>query len=40
MKVLLISQGSTGDIYPLIGLGRALLAADHSVSFASAPLQR
>ena len=40
MKVLLISQGSTGDIYPLIGLGRALLAADHSVSFASAPLYK
>ena len=40
MKVLLISQGSTGDIYPLIGLGRALLAARHSVRFASAPLYK
>lgn len=40
MKVLLISQGSTGDIYPVIGLGKALLDAGHAVSFASAPLYR
>lgn len=40
MKVLLVSQGSTGDIYPLIALGRALLGAGHQVSFATAPLYR
>lgn len=40
MRVLLISQGSTGDIYPVIGLGRALMAAGHSASFASAPLYK
>jgi len=40
VKVLLISQGSTGDIYPLIALGRALLDAGHTVSFATAPLYR
>lgn len=40
MKVLLISQGSTGDIYPVVGLGKALKDAGHSVRFASAPLYR
>lgn len=36
MRVLLTSHGSTGDIYPVIRLGRALLEAGHSVRFASA----
>lgn len=40
MKVLLISQGSTGDIYPVIRLGKALKDAGHTVRFASAPLYR
>ncbi|CAI8270279.1 MAG: O-mycaminosyltylonolide 6-deoxyallosyltransferase [Opitutia bacterium UBA7350] len=40
MKVLLISQGSTGDIYPLIALGKALQEAKHSVAFATAPLYK
>lgn len=40
MKILLISQGSTGDIYPLIALGQALLKSGHEVSYASAPLYK
>ena len=40
MKVLLISQGSTGDIYPLIALGKALQNAGHSVAYATAPLYK
>ena len=40
MKVLLISQGSTGDIYPLIALGKALQKANHSVAYATAPLYK
>jgi vancomycin aglycone glucosyltransferase len=40
MRVLLTSHGSTGDIYPLIGLGRALLEAGHDVRYATAPLYR
>jgi UDP:flavonoid glycosyltransferase YjiC (YdhE family) len=38
MRVLLTSHGSTGDIYPLIGLGRALREAGHRVRYATAPL--
>jgi len=38
MRVLLTSHGSTGDIYPLIGLGRALRDAGHHVRYASASL--
>lgn len=37
MKVLLTSHGSTGDIYPMISLGRALQSAGHHVSFATTP---
>ncbi len=40
MRVLLTSQGSTGDIFPLIGLGRALREAGHTVRYATAPLYR
>lgn len=40
MRVLLTSHGSTGDIYPVIGLGRALREAGHEVNFATAPLYR
>lgn len=40
MKILLTSHGSTGDLYPVIGLGRALREAGHTVNFASAPLYR
>ncbi len=40
MRVLLTSHGSTGDIYPVIGLGRALVEAGHEVRFASARLFR
>jgi UDP:flavonoid glycosyltransferase YjiC (YdhE family) len=35
MRVLLVSRGSTGDIFPLIAFGKALLAAGHAVSFAT-----
>ncbi len=38
MRVLLNSQGSTGDIYPVIALGKALLESGHSVRLATAPL--
>ena len=38
MRVLLVSHGSTGDIFPLIAFGRALIAAGHSVSFATASI--
>lgn len=40
MRVLLTSHGSTGDIYPVIAFGRALLEAGHEVRFATAPLYR
>lgn len=40
LRVLLTSHGSTGDIFPLIGLGRALVDAGHEADFASAPLYR
>jgi UDP:flavonoid glycosyltransferase YjiC (YdhE family) len=40
MKVLLTSHGSTGDIYPVIRLGRALVEAGHSVRFATVSLFR
>lgn len=40
MRVLLTSHGSTGDIFPLIGYGKALLAAGHEVRYATAPLYR
>lgn len=35
MRVLIVSRGSTGDIFPLIALGRALLASGHAVSFST-----
>jgi MGT family glycosyltransferase len=38
MKVLLTSHGSTGDIFPFIALGKALMRHGHDVSFATAPL--
>lgn len=40
MRVVLTSFGSTGDIYPMIALGRALLDAGHEAAFATAPLFR
>ncbi len=40
MRILLTSHGSTGDIFPLIGLGRALREAGHHVRYATAPLYR
>jgi vancomycin aglycone glucosyltransferase len=40
MKVLLTSHGSTGDIYPVIRLGRALVEAGHEVRFATVSLFR
>src|SRR5690554_2392845 len=40
MRVLLTSHGSTGDIFPIIALGKALRRAGHSVTFASAPFFR
>ncbi|WOO43098.1 glycosyltransferase [Rubellicoccus peritrichatus] len=40
MNVLLTSHGSTGDIYPMISLGRALIAGGHKVSFATTPFFR
>ena len=35
MRVLLTSHGSTGDIFPVIRLGRALVEAGHEVRFAT-----
>ena len=40
MKVLLTSHGSTGDIYPVISLGHALIKAGHQVRFATVSLFR
>lgn len=40
MRVLLTSHGSTGDIFPVIALGKALQQAGHAVTFASAPFFR
>ncbi|MDQ8192846.1 glycosyltransferase [Coraliomargarita sp. SDUM461004] len=40
MNVLLTSHGSTGDIYPVIRLGRALVEAGHEVRFATVSLFR
>lgn len=40
MRVLLTSHGSTGDIYPVIRLGRALVEAGHHVRFATVSLFR
>lgn len=40
MRVLLTSHGSTGDIYPVIRLGRALVEAGHQVRFATVSLFR
>jgi len=40
MKCLLTSHGSTGDIYPVIRLGRALVEAGHEVRFATVSLFR
>ncbi|MEO0796359.1 MAG: glycosyltransferase [Verrucomicrobiota bacterium] len=38
MKVVLTSQGSTGDIIPMIALGRALIEAGHETRFAASTL--
>lgn len=35
MRALLTSHGSTGDIYPVIALGKAMKAAGHEVRFAT-----
>ncbi|NQY32060.1 MAG: glycosyltransferase family 1 protein [Coraliomargarita sp.] len=35
MRILLTSHGSTGDIFPVIRLGRALVEAGHQVRFAT-----
>lgn len=40
MRILLTSHGSTGDIYPVISLGRALVEAGHQVRFATVSLFR
>ncbi|MDP0500662.1 MAG: glycosyltransferase [Verrucomicrobiota bacterium JB022] len=40
MRVLLTSHGSTGDIYPMIRLGRALIDAGHECRFATTPFFR
>lgn len=37
MRVVVTSHGSTGDIFPLIAVGRALRDAGHSVCFATSP---
>jgi len=37
MKILLTSQGSTGDIYPMIALGLELQRSGHQVAFATSP---
>lgn len=38
MKVLLTAFGSTGDVYPIIAYGRALVERGHQVVFATPPL--
>ena len=38
MRFLLTSHGSTGDIFPVIRLGRALFEAGHDVRFATVNL--
>ncbi len=38
MKVLLTAFGSTGDVYPIIAYGRALMEHGHQVIFATPPL--
>lgn len=38
MRALLTTHGSTGDIYPVIALGRALREAGHDVRFATSAL--
>ena len=38
MKVLLTAFGSTGDVYPIIAYGRALVERGHEVLFATPPL--
>ncbi len=40
MRVLLTSHGSTGDIFPVVRLGRALVEAGHQVRFATITLFR
>ncbi|MGF1453263.1 MAG: glycosyltransferase [Opitutales bacterium] len=40
MRVLLISFGSTGDIFPLIGYGKHLQQTGHHVRYATSPLYR
>jgi vancomycin aglycone glucosyltransferase len=40
MRIILTSHGSTGDIYPLIGLGVAMQRAGHTVRFATIPHYR
>ncbi len=40
MRVLLTSHGSTGDIYPKIRLGKALVDAGHEVRYATSPFFR
>ncbi len=40
MRVLMTSHGSTGDIYPVIRLGRAMVEAGHEVRFATVSLFR
>lgn len=40
MRVILTSHGSTGDIYPVIGLAVALRRAGHHVRFATIPHYR
>lgn len=37
MRFLLTSQGSTGDLFPVVGLGYALRQAGHEVMFAAPP---
>ena len=40
MRFLLTSHGSTGDIYPKIRLGKALVDAGHQVRYATSPFFR
>jgi rhamnosyltransferase subunit B len=37
MKIMLVGFGTAGDVFPLIGLGRALQQRGHEVHFASLP---
>jgi len=40
MKTMLVAMGTAGDVFPFIGIGRALQRRGHTVQLASLPLHR